>query len=1029
LSNPLIQSALFARLLATSKFALITSTIIAITFTYAQRQVIAVPIVLTWLCLVILIAIIRALHVQSCLRMSLDNHSILYAQLLKFRYITIIAGLVWGSAGFLLFPPNNPEHQMFLIFLLAGVSAGVVTSYSADIISAIAFVSALLIPLMIRLFMHNSSISIAMGFAAVIYFAFVVVNIRRANQSLTENIILKLEASENQRIVSSSANRYNTLFSHSPVAIFHFDTDLVITHCNARYAAILGLPTDGLIGLELMNFIQDQSILPALKSALNGEVGYYDGYYSANYSNAKKWINLICLPSIDGYKKVDGGVAILHDTTDHKQAQENLLSSDEWHRAILAGAMDGYWLTDLQGQLLEVNKAYCEMSGYSQQELLTMFNSDLEAIRSHEEVIEHIQNISNLGEDRFESQHRRKDGSIFYVEISVQYRQTEGGRLVVFLQDITERKLKENDLRVAATAFNARDGIIISDFNNLIIRTNQAFTKTSGYTQEEVLGKNLIMFCAKQNETHLYTTILTSIMRHGFWEGEIWNQRKNGESYPAHLNITVVKDKNNNVENFVTHLTDISSQKAAAAEIENLAFYDTVTGLPNRRLLMDRLNHALASSTRNGKEGALLFLDLDNFKTLNDSSGHDVGDMLLKMVAKRLKECVREVDTIARFGGDEFVVVLEDLKTQNLGAQKNDAKTQAETVANKILAALHQPYLINEHKHHSGVSIGITLFNSNPPSTEELLKQADIAMYEAKKTRNTVRFFNPEMQASITAHVSLEHELRKAIELQQFQLYYQTQVDSAGCATGAEVLVRWLHPEQGLIAPAEFIPLAEDTALILPIGQWVLEGACAQIKAWQNNALTRNFTLSVNVSAKQFHQEHFVDQVKTALLYHDISPALLKLELTESMLLKDVESTIETMQALREIGVQFSLDDFGTGYSSLQYLKRLPLNQLKIDESFVRDIVVNTSDQAIVHTISAMANTLELNVIAEGVETREQYMQLQKIGCRHYQGYLFGKPVPINEFDKNLAHSAHLDFFIPEDSSTSLETTSKNSLY
>ena len=1023
MNNPLIQSDLFARLLATNKFALIASTTIATLFAYAQCEVIALPVVLTWLSLVVLTAIIRTILVHSFVRKPVDNHSGLQTQLINFRYITIIAGFVWGSAGFLLFPANNPEHQMFLVFVLTGVSAGVVSSYSADLVSGVTFVLALFTPLIVRLFIHDSAMSDAMGFAAIMYVIFIVVHIHRANQNLLENIILKLEVGEHKKTVSSSVNRYDALLSHSPIAIFHFDTELVITHCNERYAAIFGLPTDGLIGIELMNFLQDHSILPALQNALKGDVGYYDGYYRANYANAKKWVNLICVPSINENGKVDGGVAILHDTTDHKQAQDSLLLSDEWHRAILAGTMDGYWLADLQGQLLEVNQVYCEMSGYSEQELLAMYISDLDAKESHDDVIELNQYIASQGEGRFESQHRRKDGSIFYVEISVQYRQVEGGRLVVFLQDITERKFKENDLRVAATAFNAHDSIIISDASNLIIRTNQAFSKTSGYTQEEVLGKNLIMFCAKQNDSHLYTTMLTNIMHKGFWEGEILNQRKNGEVFPAHLNITVVKDKHNNVENFVTHLTDISKQKAAAAEIENLAFYDTVTGLPNRRLLLDRLNHAMAGSARNGKEGALLFLDLDNFKTLNDTSGHEVGDILLTMVAKRLKECVREVDTVARFGGDEFVVVLEDLKVQHI-----DAAINAENVANKILVALHQPYLINNQKHHSGVSIGVTLFNGNQSTTEELLKQADIAMYEAKKARNAIRFFNPAMQASISAHLSLENELRKAIEMQQFQLYYQVQVDSLGLPTGAEVLVRWLHPEQGLISPTEFIPLAEETELILPIGQWVLEGACAQIKVWQRDELTRNLALSVNISAKQFHQKDFVDEVQAVLHYHDINPALLKLELTESMLLKDVESTIEIMQALRKIGVQFSLDDFGTGYSSLQYLKRLPLNQLKIDGSFVRDIAVNTSDQAIVCTIAAMANTLELNVIAEGVETKEQYMQLQKSGCRHYQGYLFGKPVPIEEFNHNLKQNTQLSFFIPDNSSLALEFTSKNSL-
>ncbi len=389
----------------------------------------------------------------------------------------------------------------------------------------------------------------------------------------------------------------------------------------------------------------------------------------------------------------------------------------------------------------------------------------------------------------------------------------------------------------------------------------------------------------------------------------------------------------------------------------------------------------------------MLFIDLDNFKTLNDTLGHDIGDLLLEQVAARLTTCVREGDTVARIGGDEFVVMLEDLSEDTL-----EAAEQTETIADKILATLNQPYRLGIHAHHSTPSIGATLFNNNK-SIDELLKQADIAMYQAKKAgRNTLRFFDPEMQKNINSRALLEIELRKALEKQEFQLYYQIQVDSAHAPIGAEALIRWQHPQRGLVPPLEFIPLAEDTGLILPIGQWVLETACAQIKAWEQDALTDALALCVNVSAKQFHQSDFVAQVRASVLRHGINPQRLKLELTESMLLENIDDTIATMVALRESGVGFSLDDFGTGYSSLQYLKRLPLDQLKIDQSFVRDIAIDSSDKAIVTTIIAMAHSLNLGVIAEGVETEEQRQFLENTGCSHYQGYLFGKPLPIGQF-------------------------------
>ena len=443
------------------------------------------------------------------------------------------------------------------------------------------------------------------------------------------------------------------------------------------------------------------------------------------------------------------------------------------------------------------------------------------------------------------------------------------------------------------------------------------------------------------------------------------------------------------------HYANENERKQAEDKVQYLAFYDPLTKLPNRLLLLDRLQQAMASIARMGKQGALLFIDLDHFKNINDTMGHQVGDMLLQQAAQRLSSCVREGDTVARLGGDEFVVILKDLSGNPV-----EAATQTEDIGVKCLTILSQSYQIETRKYQVTSSIGATLFGNRPTSFEELMKQADIAMYQAKKAgRNTVRFFDPKMQATINDRVSLEIELQQALEKQQFQLYYQIQVDSSFIPFGAESLIRWIHPDRGMISPTQFIPLAEETGLILPIGLWVLDEACAQLKLWQQDALTRDLILAVNVSAKQFRQVDFVEKVLGAVQRHGIDPMRLKLELTEGMLLENIEDTIVTMNALNLIGIKFSLDDFGTGYSSLQYLKRLPLDQLKIDQSFVHDLETDSTDRAIVRTIIAIAHSLDINVIAEGVETEEQRQLLLNKGCSHYQGYLFSKPIPIMEFE------------------------------
>lgn len=551
------------------------------------------------------------------------------------------------------------------------------------------------------------------------------------------------------------------------------------------------------------------------------------------------------------------------------------------------------------------------------------------------------------------------------------------------------------ELCVAATAFETQEGIIVTDASGKILRVNNAFTEITGYAADEVIGRNPRILSSGRHDQHFYAEMWKRVQRKGKWKSEIWNRRKNGEIYPEHLTITAVKNQNGIIVNYVATLTDISVSRAASDEIKHLAFYDPLTRLPNRRLLMDRLRQALVSSTRSCKKGAILFLDMDNFKNLNDTLGHGIGDLLLQQVAQRIEACVREGDTVARLGGDEFMVVLEGLSEHDA-----EASNQTGVIAEKISASLNLPYQLASHTYHCTPSIGAVIFIGHDIEIDELFKQADIAMYQSKKDgRNLIRFFDAKMQHTINQRALHENELRNALQKHQLHLYYQIQVDRSGRPIGAEALIRWIHPERGLVSPAYFIPLAEESGQILPIGQWVLETACAQLKLWQCHALTRDLVLAVNVSAKQFHQLDFASKVQATIERHAINPKKLKLELTESMLFENIEVIIETMNTLKAIGIQFSLDDFGTGYSSLQYLKRLPLDQLKIDQSFVRDIFTDKCDKTIVQTIIAMAQSLNLDVIAEGVEDSNQRQHLLNAGCIHYQGYLFARPVPIEQFE------------------------------
>jgi diguanylate cyclase (GGDEF)-like protein/PAS domain S-box-containing protein len=578
------------------------------------------------------------------------------------------------------------------------------------------------------------------------------------------------------------------------------------------------------------------------------------------------------------------------------------------------------------------------------------------------------------------------------------------------LDNLDREKLRlkaEHELQIAAVAFDSQEGMLVTDAENKILRVNRAFIELTGYRAEEVIGKSPGMLSSGLQDTEFYSAMWESIFRDKYWQGEVWNKRKSGAVYPEWLCITAITNQEGLITNYVGAFTDISQRKADEDSIKALAYYDPLTKLPNRTLLFDRLSLALNVSHRNKTHGALMFVDLDNFKILNDTLGHDLGDQLLIEVGRRLQGCVRDVDTVARLGGDEFVVMLEFLDEQEF-----DAAIQAFAIAEKVRSILAELYRLEINidnnlesviEHYSTASVGFVLFMGHETRSEELLKRADLAMYQAKHAgRNEICAFVPEMQQRLNLRAALETDLRNALQRNELSLHYQVQVDVSGRPVGAEALIRWNQAERGMITPAEFIPLAEDTGLILPIGEWVLKQGCETLVGWANHPQTSALKLALNISSRQLSQVNFVEQIRTILLETGANPTLLKLEITESVILENVEDTIAKMHAIRDLGVSFSMDDFGTGYSSLSYLQKLPLQQLKIDQSFIKNMKFNNHDSAIVRTILALGENLDLDVIAEGVETREQFEHLVNFGCQAFQGYLFGRPVPADIFKQSL---------------------------
>ncbi|MBT2786151.1 MULTISPECIES: EAL domain-containing protein [unclassified Halomonas] len=563
-------------------------------------------------------------------------------------------------------------------------------------------------------------------------------------------------------------------------------------------------------------------------------------------------------------------------------------------------------------------------------------------------------------------------------------------------QRIEEREQARAEAQIAAAAFQTHLGILITDPQGTILKVNETFSRITGYSEAEIIGNNPRMFSSGLQNATFYRRLWKRVIKTGNWEGEIWNQRKNGELFPEWLTISAVYSVEGALTHYVATMSDISERKAAEQEIHQLAFYDTLTGLANRRLFMDRIGSALKELQRHQRCGALLFIDIDNFKQINDTLGHYAGDQVLQSVARRLGQMLRDTDTLARLGSDEFAVLIE-------GVDSNYAQTTllAERIAHKLLATLNTPITLAEEGITVTGSIGIAIMASNEYGVDDYLQQVDMALFQAKSNgRHGVCFFDPSMQAALLAHVKLEADLRQAQAYQQWQLYYQPQVDHHGKITGVEALLRWHHPERGMVSPGDFIPLLESTGLINDVGEWVLEDACHQLARWAQHPRLSQLTISVNISPLQFRDEQFLARVEGVFARTQVPLQRLKLEVTESLFVEARDDARDKMLTLKARGVRFSLDDFGTGYSSLAYLAQLPLDQLKIDQSFVQQVLDSQANAAIVESTIALAESLNLEVIAEGVETKAQQAWLLAHDCHAYQGYLFGRPVTAEAIER-----------------------------
>jgi diguanylate cyclase (GGDEF)-like protein/PAS domain S-box-containing protein len=818
-----------------------------------------------------------------------------------------------------------------------------------------------------------------------------------------------------QTLINDEIERLSEVARQTTNGVMITDEHGHVVWINNALTDMTGYNMDEMAGRRPGDVLQgegtDESTVSFMRNALMNHEGFNVDVVNYSKAGAPYWVRIACNPMRDKSGRVKGYIAIETDITRAKQNDERIRNSDKLLKAVIDANAIGTWQFNIQTGELQINDKWAALIGYELNELIPTNRATWEKLTHPEDLAycsrqleKHTIGLASVYEANMRMKHKKGHWVWINTRGRISTRTSDGRaewllgtHFDVTAQIAAETTLQHQSIQMRAIVENMLDGVIGTDGKGAVITFNRAAEQIFGFNSSEILGRNINVLIpsphtAGQTDYLAYFFKTEKGDATGRRVRELEGVRKDGSVFSMELGVVEIEQSGD--INFIGIVRDISERKEREREINQLAFYDALTKLPNRRLLLDRLQHVIANCERHNHYAALFFLDLDKFKNLNDSAGHGVGDVLLHRVGKRLANLVRQSDTVARLGGDEFVVLVD-----SLGVDEQMAALSAKALAEKIGTDFHRSFDLNGLTYNCSVSIGITLFNDGSLQHLDLLKRADLAMYQSKGTgRNRICFYDPKMQVVVDRRMEIEQDLHRAIHDRQFELHYQKQVDQDGQLIGAEVLLRWQHPEKGLISPAEFIPSAEETGLIVPLGKWVLVEACRTLAKWSEDPERVGITIAVNISVAQFSEQDFVKTITETLKASGADPKKLKLEITESLLASNAPDIRAKMFELQCLGVSFSIDDFGTGYSSLAYLKELPIDQLKIDQSFVRDILNNPNDRAIAQAVITLAESMWLSVIAEGVESEEQRNLLLEMGCKAYQGYLFGRPCNLEDF-------------------------------